>query len=120
MTFSKLIVASTFIITLVIIVLVVSPSLGSTMLMKSKISLIQLSYAEIMGVVVGAGMQHDIAYIKPIENKTSSPSLPLVKPVQGTLVETERVVNEGGGSKKPSDFIITVHGNNPLSQFLSR
>ena len=71
MTFSSLIVASTFTITLVIIVLVVSPSLGSTMLMKSKIGLIQLSYAEIMGVVVGPGMQHDIAYVKRIENKTS-------------------------------------------------
>ena len=23
------------------------------------------------------------------------------------------MVNEGGGNKKPSDFIITVHGNNP-------
>jgi hypothetical protein len=113
MTFSSLIVASTFTITLVIIVLVVSPSLGSTMLMKSKIGLIQLSYAEIMGVVVGAGMEHDIAYVKRIENKTSSPSLPLVKPVQGTLVVTERVVNEGGGNKKPSDFTIAVHGNNP-------
>jgi hypothetical protein len=36
-----------------------------------------------------------------------------VNSVQGTLVVTERVVNEGGGDKKPSDFTITVHGNNP-------
>jgi hypothetical protein len=29
------------------------------------------------------------------------------------LIVTEKVVNEGGGNKKPSDFTITVHGNNP-------
>lgn len=33
--------------------------------------------------------------------------------VQGTLVVTTRVNNEGGGSSQPSDFTIKVHGNNP-------
>ena len=113
MTLSTPTVASTLIITLVILVLVVSPSLGSTMLVKSMVSLTHLSYAEIIGAVRTVGMQHDIAYIKPIENKTSSPPLLAFDPVQGTLVVSEKVVNEGGGNKKPSDFTITVHGNNP-------
>jgi YVTN family beta-propeller protein len=35
------------------------------------------------------------------------------KPQVGTLVVTKQVINEGGGNKKPSDFTITVNGNNP-------
>ena len=35
------------------------------------------------------------------------------KPQLGTLVVMTQVVNEGGGDKKPSDFTITVSGNNP-------
>ena len=39
--------------------------------------------------------------------------------VQGTLVVTTKVNNEGGGSSQPSDFTIRVHGNNPSnSSFL--
>jgi hypothetical protein len=38
--------------------------------------------------------------------------------VQGTLIVTTKVNNEDGGSSKPSDFIIKVHGNNPsISSF---
>jgi Prealbumin-like fold domain len=33
--------------------------------------------------------------------------------VQGTLLVTTKVNNEGGGSSQPSDFTIKVHGNNP-------
>jgi hypothetical protein len=33
--------------------------------------------------------------------------------VQGTLVITTKVNNEGGGSSQPSNFTIKVHGNNP-------
>ena len=36
------------------------------------------------------------------------------KPQMGTLVVMKQVVNEGGGDKKPSDFTITVNGNNPI------
>ena len=32
--------------------------------------------------------------------------------VEGTLMVTKEVVNENGGSSKPSDFTINVHGNN--------
>ncbi|MDQ4018007.1 MAG: hypothetical protein M3129_05645, partial [Thermoproteota archaeon] len=35
------------------------------------------------------------------------------KPQLGTLVVTKQVINEGGGDKQPSDFTITVSGNNP-------
>ena len=31
----------------------------------------------------------------------------------GEIVVTKRVINEGGGSARPSDFTITVDGNNP-------
>jgi hypothetical protein len=110
MPFAKLAVTFTLTIILVIPILVTSPSLGSTMHVKSKANL--LSYAEIIGAVGGVEMQNDIADIKPTENKISSSPLPSVNQVQGTLMVTEKVVNEGGGNKKPSDFTITVHGNN--------
>ncbi len=112
MTFAKPAVAFMSTMILVIPILVASPSLGSTMYMNSKASILQSSYVKIRAAV-GAEMQHDIAYIKTIENKTSSPSLSPINPVQGRLVVTEKVVNEGGGNKKPTDFTITVHGNNP-------
>ena len=65
-------------------------------------------------------MQYDSAHIKPIENKTFSTSLPAVNSAQGILIVTEKVVNEGGGNKKPSDFTITVHANNPSPSTFSR
>jgi hypothetical protein len=53
-----------------------------------------------------------------ITNTESAPNktLPLAtvdNTVQGTLIVTTKVNNEGGGSSKPSDFTINVHGNNP-------
>ena len=33
--------------------------------------------------------------------------------MQGTLIVTTKVNNEGGGISEPSDFTIKVHGNNP-------
>ena len=97
-----------------ILILIVSLSLDSTIYVNAKVSLLQLSYAEITRAVVGVWTQHDIAHIKPIENKIIATSFPPVNPVQGILIVTEKVVNEGGGNKKPSDFTITVHGNNPF------
>jgi Prealbumin-like fold domain len=113
MPFTKLAVTFTLTVILVIPILVASHSLGSSMHVKSNFSLLSLSYAEIIGAVGGVVMQNNNAYIKPIENKIASSALPSVNPVQGTLVVTEKVVNEDGGNKKPSDFTITVHGNNP-------
>jgi hypothetical protein len=114
MPFTKLAVNFTLTIILVIPILVASPSFGSSIHVKAKISpLLSLSYAEIIGVVGGVVMQNDKAYIKATQNKMASSALPSVNPVRGTLVVTEKVVNEGAGNNKPSDFTITVHGNNP-------
>ena len=33
--------------------------------------------------------------------------------VEGSLNVTKKVINEGGGISQPSDFTISVHGNNP-------
>ena len=51
-----------------------------------------------------------------LQNETSSPATAagVNNKVQGTLIVTTKVINEGGGnSKQPSDFIIKIHGNNP-------
>lgn len=114
MPFAKLAISVTLIIILIIPILLVFSSLSSTMHVKPSVSLLlPLSYAEIRGVVIGAGAQHGVPYIQAIGNNISSSTLPSVNPVQGTLIVAEKVVNEGGGNKKPSDFTITVHGNNP-------
>jgi hypothetical protein len=63
-----------------------------------------LSYAEME--IVGA-KQKDIVNVKSIENKTS------INQIQGKVIVTTKVINEGGGNKKPSDFTITIHGNDP-------
>jgi hypothetical protein len=69
-----------------------------------------LSYAQV-GIV--GERQKDITDIKSIENKTS------ISQIEGTVIVTTKVINEGGGNKKPSDFTITVHGNDPSpSSFL--
>jgi prealbumin domain-containing protein len=105
MPFAKLAVSITLIIILIIPILLVSSSISSIMRVKASVGLSSpLSYAEI----TGAKMQHGVDYIKPIES-----NIPPVNQVQGTLIVAQKVVNEGGGNKKPSDFTITVHGNNP-------
>lgn len=59
------------------------------------------------------GKQNNIVVdIKSIENKTSS-SLSSINQVQGTVIVTTKVINAGGGTKKPSDFTIIIHGNDP-------
>jgi prealbumin domain-containing protein len=77
-----------------------------SMFMKFKMgnSLSSLSYAEME--IVGE-KQKGIADIKSIENKTS------INQIQGKVIVTTKVINEGGGNKKPSDFTITIHGNDP-------
>ncbi|MGH9976738.1 MAG: hypothetical protein ACRD8Z_13030, partial [Nitrososphaeraceae archaeon] len=35
------------------------------------------------------------------------------EPQPGTLTVTKRVINDGGGTARPSDFTITVDGSNP-------
>jgi Prealbumin-like fold domain len=111
MLFTKLAVSFTLIIILVIPILVAFSSISPSMHVKSKANI--LSNAEIIGAVEGVGIQNGIADIKPTGNKTSSSALTSVNPVQGTLIVTEKVLNQGDSNKKPSDFTITVHGNNP-------
>ena len=48
---------------------------------------------------------------KSNQNKTSAVAID--NKVQGTLIVITEVNNEDGGSSKPSDFIIKIHGNNP-------
>src|SRR5215208_2154198 len=53
---------------------------------------------------------------KSNQNKTSAVAID--NKVQGTLIIITEVNNEDGGSSKPSDFIIKIHGNNPsISSF---
>jgi hypothetical protein len=54
--------------------------------------------------------QNDIIKISA-QNKTSSSSAN--NQVQGMVIVTKKVINEGGGDKKPSDFTINIHGNDP-------
>jgi hypothetical protein len=61
--------------------------------------------------------EQEIVSNESTQNKTSSAAA-INNTVQGTLIVTTKVNNEDGGSSKPSDFIIKVHGNNPsISSF---
>jgi hypothetical protein len=84
-------------------------SFSSLIYVKSNGNLLSLTYAE--NTVVVGGKQNDI---KSAENKTSPTALSSsTSQVHGTLVVMQKVNNEGGGNKKPSDFMINVHGNDP-------
>ena len=49
-----------------------------------------------------------------LQNQTLSPAAEVNNKMQGTLIVTKKVINEGdGNSKQPSDFTIRIHGNNP-------
>ena len=55
--------------------------------------------------------EQEISSSESAQDKTSAAAIN--NTVQGTLIVTTKVNNEGGGSNKPSDFTIKVHGNNP-------
>jgi hypothetical protein len=68
-----------------------------------------LSYAE-RQTVAGMMNQTDTTGTRYTENKTAESN----NQVHGTLIVTKDVINQSGGNNKnPSDFTITVHGNNP-------
>jgi Prealbumin-like fold domain len=70
-----------------------------------------VSYAEGQKMT-GMMNQTDTSDIKSTENKTASSSSN--NQIHGTLIVTKDVINRSGGNNKnPSDFTITVHGNNP-------
>ena len=49
-----------------------------------------------------------------LQNQTLSPAAGVNNKMQGTLIVTKKVINEGdGNSKQPPDFTIKIHGNNP-------
>ena len=75
-------------------------------------NLLQLSYSQ---------QEQEIIKEQTISNEsnqTKTSAVAINNTVQGTLIVTSKVNNEGGGSSKPSDFTIKVHGNNPsISSF---
>src|SRR5919108_1562908 len=97
-------VASAVILILTISMMVIAFS--TSVYAHSKDNLLSFSEAE-----KGVGeKQNDIVRVSA-ENKTSSS--PPNSQVQGILIVTKKVINEDGGDKKPSDFTITIHSNEP-------
>ena len=119
MSFPKLDV--TLILTILIfaisILVIASPSVNSAMYVEYKVNSLSLSYAE---KVIGEkqGKQNNTLATKSNENK-SSLALSSANQSQGKLIVINKVVNEGGGNKKASDFTINVHGNDPLPSSFS-
>jgi hypothetical protein len=115
MSFVKLTATLALTIILAISMMVTSTttaSFSSSIYVKSNGNLLSLSDAE-RATSVGE-KRNDIVEIKSAENKTSSSALPSsINQIHGTLIVTQKVINEGGGNKKPSDFMINVHGNDP-------
>jgi Prealbumin-like fold domain len=76
-------------------------------------NLLQLSYSQQEQEII---KEQNTISNESDQDKTST--VAINNTVQGTLIVTSKVNNEGGGSSKPSDFIIKVHGNNPsISSF---
>src|SRR5215204_5066309 len=71
-------------------------------------NLLRLSYSQQDQEIV---REQEIFSNESAQDKFSAAAIN--KTVQGTLIVTTIVNNEGGGSSKPSDFTIKVHGNNP-------
>jgi hypothetical protein len=105
MSFVKSAAASSA-LTLILTISMVATAFSSSIYTKSKDNLLFLSDVERR---VGE-KQNDIIRIST-ENKASS--LSSNNQVQGILIVTKNVINEGGGNKKPSDFTINIHGNDP-------
>jgi hypothetical protein len=80
---------------------------------KLAVNLLQLSYSQQEQEII---KEQNTISNESNQNKTSA--VAINNTVQGTLIVTSKVNNEGGGSSKPSDFTIKVHGNNPsISSF---
>jgi Prealbumin-like fold domain len=120
MSFPKL--AVTLILTILIfaisILVIASPSVNSAMYVEYKVN--SLSLSSYPGKVIGEkqGKQNNTLATKSNENKTSL-ALFSANQSQGKLIVINKVVNEGGGNKKASDFTINVHGNDPLPSSFS-
>ena len=71
-------------------------------------NILRMSYSQQDQEIV---REQEIFSNESAQDRTSAAAIN--KTVQGTLIVTTKVNNEGGGSSKPSDFTIKVHGNNP-------
>jgi Prealbumin-like fold domain len=77
---------------------------------KSRDDVIPLSY----GQELELNKQEDHNNTESLQNQTLSPAAGVNNKMQGTLIVTKKVINEGDeNSKQPSDFTIKIHGNNP-------
>ena len=89
------------------IVILITFNLSSTMTHTDNI--LRLSYSQQEQEII---KEKEIISNESTQNKTSSAAA-INNTVQWTLIVTTKVNNEDGGSSKPSDFIIKIHGNNP-------
>ena len=88
------------------IVILITFNLSTTMTHTDNI--LRLSYSQ--------QEQEIVREQKTFSNESAQPKATAAatnNTMQGTLVVTTKVNNEGGGSGQPSDFTIKVHGNNP-------
>ncbi len=77
---------------------------------KSRDDVLPLSY----GQKLELKKQEEHNNTESLQNQTLSPAAGVNNKMQGTLIVTKKVINEGdGNSKQPSDFTIKIHGNNP-------
>ena len=78
---------------------------------KSRYGVLPLSYGQELEIKK-QGEDNNTEYL---QNQTLSPAAGVNNnKMQGTLIVTKKVINEGdGNSKQPSDFTIKIHGNNP-------
>src|SRR5919112_4346380 len=86
---------------------------SSTTTEKSRDGVLPSSYAQ---ELEPKNQEEDNNNTQSLQNETSSSQAAtgVNNKVQGTLIVTKKVINEGGGnSKQPSDFTIKIHGNNP-------
>jgi hypothetical protein len=101
-----------FFISVLIVILITSINSLSNAV-KLADNLLQLSYPQQEQEII---KEQNTISNESTQNKSST--VAINNTVQGTLIVTSKVNNEGGGSSKPSDFIIKVHGNNPsISSF---
>ncbi len=80
---------------------------------KSRDDVLPLSYGQELELKKQDG-EEEHNNTESLQNQTLSPAAGVNNKMQGTLIVTKKVINEGdGNSKQPSDFTIKIHGNNP-------
>ena len=80
---------------------------------KSRDDVLPLSYGQELELKK-EGEEEEHNNTESLQNQTLSPAAGVNNKMQGTLIVTKKVINEGdGNSKQPSDFTIKIHGNNP-------